>query len=75
MLTKAEMRAPRASMVQMELMISISEMSPTPRVAQNMTRELVMMEPSEAVAAMVMASTRSCPARSSSRKRVASRMA
>ena len=75
MLTRAEMRAPRASMVQMELMISISEMSPTPRVAQNMTRELVMMEPSEAVAAMVMASTRSFPARSSSRKRVASRMA
>ena len=75
MLTRAEMRAPRASMVQMELMISISEMSPTPRVAQNMTRELVMMEPSEAAATAWMASVRSLPERSSSRKRVASRMA
>ena len=40
------MRAPRASMVQMELIISISEMSPTPRVAQNITRELVMISTS-----------------------------
>ena len=75
MLTKAEIRAPRASMVQMELIISISEINPTPRVAQNMTRELVIIEPSEAVAAIVMASTRSFPLWSSSRKRVASRMA
>ena len=62
-------------MVQMELMISISEISPTPRVAQNMTSELVMMDPSEAEAAIWMAVSRSFPLWSSSRKRVASRMA
>ena len=52
MLMTAEIRAPRASIMQMELMISISEIVPTPRVAQNSTRELVMMEASEEVAAM-----------------------
>ena len=48
-------------MTQMELMISISEIRPTPSVAQNITRELVMMEPSEAVAAISMASTEDLP--------------
>ena len=75
MLMTAEIRAPRASIMQMELMISISEIVPTPRVAQNSTRELVMMEASEEVAAMRIESSRLFPARSSSWKRVAIRIA
>ena len=71
MLMTAEIRAPRASIMQMELMMSMSEMVPTPRVAQYSTRELVMMEASDEVAAMWMESSRLFPARHSSRKRVA----
>lgn len=74
-LITAEISAPRASIMQMELIISISEISPTPSVAQNITRELVMMELSEAEAAISMAVTRSLPFCSSSRNRVASRIA
>ena len=66
MLMTDEISAPRASIMQMLLMISILEMAPTPKVAQNSTRELVMMGASEAVAAMWMASFRSFPRRSSS---------
>ena len=61
MLITAEISAPRASMTQIELMISISEIRPTPSVAQNITRELVIMEPSEAVAAISMASAALLP--------------
>lgn len=43
MLMTAEIRAPRASILQTELMISISEIAPTPSVAQNSAGELVMI--------------------------------
>ena len=51
-LTSAEISAPRASIMQMLLMISILAISPTPKVAQNSTKELVMMEGSDALAAI-----------------------
>jgi len=75
MLMMEEISAPRASMVQMEPMISMVETMLTPMVAQNSTRELVMMEGSEVVAAMLMASSLLFPLRSSSWKRVVIKMA
>ena len=61
MLTSALMTAPRASIEQMLLMISIFEMSETPKVAQKKTEALVMIDLSEALEAILIASTRSCP--------------
>ena len=65
-LTSAEMTAPRESIRQMLLTMSIVEISATPRVEQKKTRALVMMEMSEEVAAIWMASFRSLPFCSSS---------
>ena len=75
MMTAALMRAPRASMEQMEPMISMSEATLTPSVAAKSTRALVRMEESDDVAAAMAASFRSFPERSSSWKRVVMRMA
>ena len=66
MMTAALIKAPRASMEQMEPMISMSEATLTPRVAAKSTRALVRMEESDDVAAAMAASFRSLPARSSS---------
>ena len=74
-LTRAEMRAPRASMTQMEPMRSMEETKDTPNVAQNSTNALVTMEASAASAATRMASIRGRPFRSSSWKREVMRMA
>ena len=66
MLIRAEMMAPRDSIRQMLLTMSMVEISATPRVEQKKTRALVMMEMSEEVAAIWMASFRSLPFCSSS---------
>ena len=66
MLTRAEIRAPRASMTQMAPMRSMEDTKDTPSVAQNSTRALVTIEASEASAAARMAYIRGRPFRSSS---------
>ena len=74
MMTAALMRAPRASMEQMEPMISMSEATLTPSVAAKSTRALVRMEESEDVAAAMADSFRSFQAPISSWKAVVSRV-
>ena len=72
---QAEISEPRASIMQMPLMISILETRPTPSVAQNRTSALEMIEASDASAAAIAASFAVFPLCSSSRKRVVIRMA
>ena len=66
MLTRAETRAPRASMVQMAPIRSMEDTKETPSVAAKSTRALVTTDASEESAAIWMASSRFFPARSSS---------
>ena len=75
MLIRAEMMAPRDSIRQMLLTMSMVEISATPRVEQKKTRALVRMETSDEAAAIWMASLRSLPFCSSSWNRVVIRMA
>ena len=72
---QAEIRAPRASMMQMAPMRSIEDTKDTPRVAQNITSALVMMEASAESAAMRIASFRFLPLCSSSWNREVIKMA
>ena len=62
-------------MIQMEPMRSIEETKDTPKVAQNITNALVIMEVSEVSAAMRAASMRSLPFLSSSWNREVIRIA
>ena len=71
----ADITEPRASMMHMLLIISILEISPTPRVARNSTIALVIIDESDADAAVRMAAVRFSPLCSSSRKRVVSSIA
>lgn len=75
MLTNALMIAPRASMEQMLLIISMREIRLTPIFAQKNTNALVTMDLSDALDAILIAVTRSYPLFSSSRNRVVSRIA
>ena len=72
---QAEINAPRASMMQMAPMRSMEDTKDTPKVAQNSTSALVMMEESAESAAMRMASFRLLPLCSSSWNREVIKMA
>ena len=66
MLMTAEITEPRASMLHRLLMMPMDEISPTLRVEQRRTRELVIIDVSDVLAAIKIASFRSCPFRISS---------
>lgn len=60
-LITAEITEPRANMTQMLLMMPMDDISPTLRVVQRRTSELVIMDESEVLTDIKIASFRSCP--------------